>query len=47
MVENQKNHLQYFVYDTTDFIHKSAIRHIEEIQQKGKKVDYEIIKMEA
>ena len=27
-----------------DFIHPSAIKHIEEIQKQGKKVDYEIIK---
>ena len=28
-----------------DFIHASAIKHLEEMQAKGKKVDYEIIEM--
>jgi Holliday junction resolvase len=30
-----------------DFIHNSAIKHIEEMKNKGKRIDYEIIKMPA
>jgi restriction system protein len=41
--KNYKLQIRYTL--SGDFIHVSAIRHIEEMQKRGKKIDYEILPM--